>query len=61
MGMLNISWAIGAAVGPIIGGMLFDVVGNYKVAFWIAAIAMIIAALMVALVRLKIAVLPDSN
>jgi MFS family permease len=61
MGMLNISWAIGAAGGPIIGGMLFDVVGNYKMAFWIAAIAMVIAAVMVVLVRRQAAGLPESN
>lgn len=51
LGMIEVSWAIGAATGPIIGGKLFDVNGNYIVAFWIAAIALIIAVLMAALVR----------
>jgi MFS family permease len=51
LGMIEVSWAIGAATGPIIGGTLFDLNGNYIVAFWVAAIAMMTAALMAALVR----------
>ena len=51
LGMLEISWAVGAATGPYIGGVLFDINGNYILAFWVAAIAMIIVALMASLVR----------
>jgi MFS family permease len=50
MGMIYCSWAIGAAIGPFIGGALFDLRGNYVLAFWVAAIAMVIAAVMGALV-----------
>ena len=51
LGLIEISWAVGAATGPFIGGVLFDVNGNYIIAFWVAAIAMIIVALMASLVR----------
>ena len=56
LGMIEVSWAIGAATGPIIGGKLFDVNGNYIVAFWVAAVAMIIVAMMAALVRPEAAI-----
>jgi MFS family permease len=51
MGMIYFSWAIGAAIGTIVGGTLFDLKGNYILAFRFAAIAMIIVALMAALVK----------
>jgi MFS family permease len=51
LGMIEISWAIGAAIGPFIGGALFDINGNYVIAFLVAAIAMMIVALMAVLVR----------
>jgi MFS family permease len=50
MGMIYCSWAIGAAIGPFIGGVLFDLRGNYILAFWVAAIAMAIAAVMAVLI-----------
>lgn len=53
LGMIEISWAVGAATGPFIGGALFDLNGNYRVAFWVAAVAMIVVALMASLVRRK--------
>jgi MFS family permease len=51
MGMIFSSWAIGAAIGPFIGGALFDLKGNYTLAFWVSAIAMVIGALMAILVK----------
>lgn len=51
MGTILIGWYIGAAIGPAIGGFMFDVSGNYFVAFVIGAVAMLIAALIVALIR----------
>ena len=51
MGMVYFSWAIGAAIGPFIGGTLFDLNGNYVLAFSVAAIAMVIAAFMAILVK----------
>ncbi|MFC1903050.1 MFS transporter, partial [Chloroflexota bacterium] len=46
MGVLESGWAIGAAIGPVIGGLVFDVSGNYFVAFLIGVLAMLIVALL---------------
>jgi MFS family permease len=59
LGMIEISWAVGAATGPYIGGALFDLNGNYIIAFWVAAIAMIIVALMASLVRGKTPIISE--
>ena len=61
LGMIEISWAIGAATGPFIGGALFDLNGNYIIAFWVAVIAMTIAALMASLVKREASRLPDGS
>ena len=53
MGTLVIGWGIGAAVGPAVGGFLFDVNGSYSIAFLIGALAMMVAAFFVALIRRK--------
>jgi len=49
MGTLNIAWGIGAATGPAIGGLIFDVTGSYAAAFSIGATAMLAVALLIAL------------
>ena len=51
IGVLSISWGIGAAIGPALGGLIFDVSGSYFMAFLIGAFAMLIAALFMALAR----------
>ena len=51
MGALNVAWGIGAAVGPAMGGLVFDVSGSYSVAFAAGALAALTAALLVALIR----------
>ena len=33
MGMMSAGWAFGAAIGPAIGGFIFDMSGNYFMAF----------------------------
>lgn len=43
MGTLTSSWNIGAAIGPAIGGLVFDITGNYSAAFAIAASGLLIA------------------
>ena len=50
MGVLGISFGIGAAIGPALGGLIFDSSRSYFLAFLIGAGAMLIAALSVALV-----------
>jgi len=52
-GMLEFGFAIGAAIGPVVGGVIFDVNNNYSLAFLIGAVAMLITALLIVLVRQK--------
>ena len=51
MGALGIGWAIGAAVGPLIGGVIFDFSDSYSMAFMAGAIAMLILSISAALIR----------
>jgi len=51
MGMLSVGWALGAASGPVIGGYVFDLSGNYSIAFAAAAAAVLLATFFVALIR----------
>lgn len=51
LGTLDVGFGIGAASGPVIGGFIFDVSHSYAVAFFIGAVAMFIAALLIGLVR----------
>jgi len=50
-GLLEIGFGIGAAVGPAIGGIIFDINQSYSIAFLLGAVAMLIATLLVALIR----------
>jgi len=45
MGVLSGGWAIGAALGPAIGGFLFDISGGYFAAFGAGAVASLLGAL----------------
>ena len=51
LGALEISWGIGAALGPIIGGYIFDVTGSYILAFGIAALSMCSGAVLLYRIR----------
>ena len=51
MGTLLIGWNLGGAIGPAMGGFMFDVSGNYFISFAVGAVMMLIAALLVALIR----------
>lgn len=50
-GMLEIGFGIGAAAGPIVGGVIYDTSGSYFAAFIIGAVAMLLAALLVPPIR----------
>jgi MFS family permease len=50
-GLLEISFGIGAALGPFIGGIIFDVSQKYSLAFLIGAGAMLLITLLVPIVR----------
>jgi MFS family permease len=51
MGMMSAGWALGAAIGPAVGGYIFDMSGSYFAAFATGAAAVFISALFVALIR----------
>ena len=51
MGTLNAAWGVGSAIGPAVGGFVFDASKSYSMAFWAGALAMLIVALLVALIR----------
>jgi MFS family permease len=51
MGTLNIAWGIGSAVGPVVGGLVFDVSSDYSLAFVAGAVAMLIVSVLVALIK----------
>ena len=51
MGALNVSWVIGAAIGPVIGGLIFDITNSYSGAFWIIVIIMSIRPLLFTSIR----------
>ena len=51
MGAMIVGWGIGAAIGPVIGGLIFDVSNSYSAAFSVGAVAMLVATLSVALIR----------
>lgn len=52
MGFMSASWAIGAAIGPAIGGFVFDFTGSYAWALGLGAASLTVAAcLQVAITR----------
>ncbi|MFC1984630.1 MFS transporter [Chloroflexota bacterium] len=54
LGALWVGFGIGAALGPIIGGYIFDVTRSYVLAFSIAALSMCIVAVLLYLVRSEV-------
>ena len=51
LGVLEIGWGVGAAIGSAIGGLIFDVSNSYSIAFLIGAAAMSIVTLLIPLIR----------
>ena len=51
LGLLEIGWGIGSAIGPAAGGFIFDISNSYSMAFLIGAVVMLIATLLIALIR----------
>ena len=46
LGWIGVAWFAGAAVGPVIGGLIFDMNKSYFLAFLISAICMLVTALL---------------
>jgi MFS family permease len=51
MGFLNIGWGLGSAIGPAIGGLIFDIRGSYSLAFLIGTVAMLLGTVSIALIK----------
>jgi len=51
LGLLEVSFGIGAAIGPAIGGFIFDVSHSYFVAFSLGAAVMLVVTSLIALIR----------
>jgi len=51
LGVLDVGFGTGAAIGPVVGGLIFDLSGSYFVAFVLGAVVMVIVTLLVTLVR----------
>lgn len=49
MGWQGVAWYLGAAIGPAVGGVIFDINGSYFVAFIIGIIALLLTVLFIAL------------
>ena len=50
-GILEVSFGVGSALGPIIGGLVFDIAGSYHMAFMIMALFMCISTLLVGMIK----------
>jgi MFS family permease len=43
MGILTLGWRLGAAIGPVLAGFLYDVAGSYRIPFGAAPLAVLIS------------------
>jgi MFS transporter, OFA family, oxalate/formate antiporter len=51
LGLLEIGWGIGAAIGPLVGGFFFDNYSSYSWAFVLAAIAMLLVTFLILILK----------
>ncbi len=51
MGTVTLGWNFGAAIGPAVGGMIFDATGSYSLAFILAACGMGVATIFTIVIR----------
>jgi MFS family permease len=51
MGTITVGWSLGAAIGPAVGGWVFDSTQAYSAAFAVAAGGMVVCTLLAALIR----------
>lgn len=53
-GALQVNWGLGVVIGPIVGGSIFDVSGEYFLAFLMTLIVMLIIIILVSFTRREI-------
>ena len=54
LGALEVGIFIGAAIGPYLGGLIFDTTGNYSLAFVVMGTTVLLRILLVILVRPRV-------
>ncbi len=58
IGLQNIGFGTGATIGPLLAGVLFDLLGNYTLAFLLMAGAMLCSAAIISAVARRPPSLP---
>jgi len=53
LGVLDVGFAVGASIGPVVGGYIYDVSESYSTAFLIVAAVMVVRSIFIALTRRK--------
>jgi len=51
LGVLDVGFSTGAATGPVIGGLIFDISNNYFLAFSLGTSIMLVATVLITLIR----------
>ena len=51
LGVLELGFSIGAGMGPVIGGLIFDLRQSYFLSFLVGVVVMLVAAALVVFVR----------
>lgn len=51
MGALVVGWSAGAAIGPAVGGYVFDIYGSYDYAFLLGVVIMVITAALISFIK----------
>ncbi|MGB2878505.1 MAG: MFS transporter [Dehalococcoidales bacterium] len=51
LGVLELGFSIGAGIGPVAGGLIFDLKQSYSLSFLVGVVAMLAATVLVAFVR----------
>ena len=54
LGLLDAGFSVGAAIGPVMGGLIFDLSHSYLMAFSYGIVAMLVVTLLIALVRREV-------
>ncbi|MFB3883815.1 MAG: MFS transporter [Thermodesulfobacteriota bacterium] len=56
LGALEVGWFLGASLGPLMGGIVYDMTKNYSMAFSISVLASMVVTLLLALTKREVKV-----